>query len=168
MGNKKNRILLILMIVLSFVGIIWQLFSFMGIGLIYKYDLCKIPYNIIMDKIIWNSLKISYILNSSFLLISLFFRSHIKRKDIRRILYLIAIGATVLFVLFWEYNYMKLLIELPEHRNQLSNYLRGGGYYTYAIGTIIIYVLLLWLNKARRKMMNVHNLDIAESENPSE
>ena len=113
MGNKKNRILLILMIVLSFVGIIWQLFSFMGIGLIYKYDLCKIPYNIIMDKIIWNSLKISYILNSSFLLISLFFRSHIKRKDIRRILYLIAIGATVLFVLFWEYNYMKLLIELP-------------------------------------------------------
>ena len=163
----KNRILLILMIVLSFVGIIWQLYSFMGIGLIYKYDLCKIPYNIIMDEIIWNSLKISYILNSSFLLLSLFFRSHIKRKDIRRILYLIAIGATVLFVLFWEYNYMKLLIELPEHRNQLSTYLRGG-YYTYAIGTIIIYVLLLWLNKARRKMMNVHHLDIAESENPSE
>jgi hypothetical protein len=63
---------------------------------------------------------------------------------------------------------MKLLIELPEHRNQLSTYLRGGGYYTYAIGTIIIYVLLLWLNKARKKMMNVHNLDIAESENPSE
>ena len=62
---------------------------------------------------------------------------------------------------------MKLLIELPEHHNQLSTYLRGG-YYTYAIGTIIIYVLLLWLNKARRKMMNVHNLDIAESENPSE
>ena len=164
----KNRILLILMIVLSFVGIIWQLFSFMGIGLIYKYGLCKIPYNIIMDEIIWNSLKISYILNSSFLLLSLFFRSHIKRKDIRRILYLIAIGATVLFVLFWEYNYMKLLIELPEHRNQLSNDLRGGGYYIYAIGTIIIYVLLLWLNKARRKMMNVHNLDIAESEKPSE
>ena len=63
---------------------------------------------------------------------------------------------------------MKLLIELPEHRNQLSTFLRGGGYYIYAIGTIIIYVLLLWLNKARRKMMNVHNLDIAESENPSE
>lgn len=151
----KNRILLILMIVLSFVGIIWQLFSFMGIGLIYKYDLCKIPYNIIMDKIIWNSLKISYILNSSFLLISLFFRSHIKRKDIRRILYLVAISVNTLFVLFWEYNYMKLLIELPEHRNQLSTYLRGGGYYIYAIGTIIIYVLLLWLNKARRKAMTV-------------
>ena len=167
MRNKKNRILLILMIVLSFVGLIWQLFSYMGIGLIYKYGLCKIPYNIIMDKRIWNSLKISYILNSSFLLLSLFFRSHIKRKDIRRILYMISIAATVLFVLFWEYNYMKLLIELPEHRNQLSTYLRGG-YYTYAIGTIIIYVLLLWLNKARIKMMNVHNLDIAESENPSE
>lgn len=164
----KNRILLILMIVLSFVGIIWQLFSYMGIGLIYKYDLCEIPYNIIMDKIIWNSLKISYILNSSFLLLSLFFRSHIKRKDIRRILYLVAISVNTLFVLFWEYNYMKLLIELPEHRNQLSTYLRGGGYYIYAIWTIIIYVLLLWLNKARRKMMNVHNLDIAESENPSE
>lgn len=151
----KNRILLILMIVLSFVGIIWQLFSYMGIGLIYKYDLYEIPYNIIMDKIILNSLKISYILNSSFLLLSLFFRSHIKRKDIRRILYLVAISVNTLFVLFWEYNYMKLLIELPEHRNLLSTYLRGGGYYTYAIGTIIIFVLLLLLNKARRKAMTV-------------
>ena len=45
MGNKKNRILLILMIVLSFVGIIWQLFSYMGVGLCYKFDLEGIPFN---------------------------------------------------------------------------------------------------------------------------
>ena len=57
---------------------------------------------------------------------------------------------------------MRLLMEFPEHRNQLSKYLRGS-YYTYAIWTIIIYVILLWLNKARRKMMNIHNLDIAEN-----
>ena len=115
----------------------------------------------------WQSFVIATEFNASLLLLSSFMIPSLKRKDIRRILYLVAISVNTLFVFFWEYNYMKLLIELPEHRNQLSTYLRGG-YYTYAIGTIIIYVLLLWLNKARRKIGNVHNLDIAESENPSE
>ena len=163
----KNRILLILMIVLSFVGIIWQLFSYMGVGLCYKFDLEGIPFNPLLDRIILWSLVAYFIINGSFLLLSLILPLILKRKSIRCWIYLASLIVSGIFLIFWEYNYTKLLIELPEHRNQLSTYLRGG-YYTYAIGTIIIYVLLLWLNKARRKMMNVHHLDIAESENPSE
>ena len=147
----KNRILLILMIVLSFVGIIWQLFSFMGIGLIYKYDLDGIPFNPLLDRIILWSLVAYFIINGSFLLLSLILPLILKRKSIRCWIYLASLIVSGIFLIFWEYNYTKLLIELPEHRNQLSTYL----YYTCAIGTIIIYVLLLLLNKARRKAMTV-------------
>ena len=167
MKSKKNRILSILTILLIVIGIFWCVYSYFCFGLVIKYDLYDIPYTPILKKTIWQSFVIATKFNASLLLLSSFMIPSVKRKDIRRILYLVAISVNTLFVLFWEYNYMKLLIEFPEHRNQLSTYLRGG-YYTYAIGTIIIYVLLLWLNKARRKMMNVHNLDIAESENPSD
>lgn len=167
MKSTKNRILSILTILLIVIGIFWCVYSYFCFGLVIKYDLYGIPYTPILKKTIWQSFVIATKFNASLLLLSSFMIPSVKRKDIRRILYLVAISVNTLFVLFWEYNYMKLLIEFPEHRNQLSTYLRGG-YYTYAIGTIIIYVLLLWLNKARRKMMNVHNLDIAESENPSE
>ena len=119
-----------------------------------RYDLYGIPYTPILKKTMWQSFVIATEFNALLLLLSSFMIPSVKRKDIRRILYLVAISVNTLFVLFWEYNYTKLLIELPEHRNQLSTYLRGG-YYTYAIGTIIIYVLLLWLNKARRKAMTV-------------
>ena len=155
MGNKKNRILLILMIVLSFVGIIWQLFSYMGVGLCYKFDLEGIPFNPLLDRIILWSLVAYFIINGSFLLLSLILPLILKRKSIRCWIYLASLIVSGIFLIFWEYNYTKLLIELPEHRNQLSTYLRGGGYYTCAIGTIIIYVLLLLLNKARRKAMTV-------------
>ena len=167
MKGKKNRILSILTILLIVIGIFWCVYSYFCFGLVIRYDLYGIPYTPILKKTIWQSFVIATKFNASLLLLSSFMIPSVKRKDIRRILYLVAISVNTLFVLFWEYNYTKLLIELPEHRNQLSTYLRGG-YYTYAIGTIIIYVLLLWLNKARRKMMNVHNLDIAESENPSD
>ena len=167
MKSKKNRILSILTILLIVIGIFWCVYSYFCFGLVIRYDLYGIPYTPILKKTIWQSFVIATKFNASLLLLSSFMIPSVKRKDIRRILYLVAISVNTLFVLFWEYNYMKLLIELPEHRNQLSTYLRGS-YYTCAIGTIIIYVLLLWLNKARRKMMNVHNLDIAESENPSE
>lgn len=167
MKSKKNRILRTLTILLIVIGIFWCVYSYFCFGLVIRYDLYGIPYTPILKKTMWQSFVIATEFNASLLLLSSFMIPSMKRKDIRRILYLVAISVNTLFVLFWEYNYMKLLIEFPEHRNQLSTYLRGG-YYTYAIGTIIIYVLLLWLNKARRKMMNVHNLDIAESENPSE
>lgn len=168
MKSKKNRILRTLTILLIVIGIFWCVYFYFGFGLIIRYSLYGIPYTPILKETMWQSFVIATVFNASLLLLSSFMIPSVKRKDIRRILYLVAISVNTLFVLFWEYNYMKLLIELPEHRNQLSTYLRGGGYYIYAIGTIIIYVLLLWLNKARRKMMNVHNLDIAESENPSE
>lgn len=148
MKSKKNRILRTLTILLIVIGIFWCVYSYFCFGLVIRYDLYGIPYTPILKKTIWQSFVIATRFNASLLLLSSFMIPSVKRKDIRRILYLIAIGATVLFVLFWEYNYMKLLIELPEHRNQLSTYLRGS-YYTCAIGTIIIYVLLLWLNKAR-------------------
>lgn len=167
MKSKKNRILRTLTILLIVIGIFWCVYSYFCFGLVIKYDLYGIPYTPILKKTIWQSFVIATKFNASLLLLSSFMIPSVKRKDIRRILYLVAISVNTLFVLFWEFNYTKLSIEFPEHRNQLSTYLRGG-YYTYAIGTIIIYVLLLWLNKARRKMMNVHNLDIAESENPSE
>ena len=167
MKSKKNRILRTLTILLIVIGIFWCVYSYFCLGLIIRYDLYGIPYTPILKETMWQSFVIATVFNASLLLLSSFMIPSVKRKDIRRILYLVAISVNTLFVLFWEFNYMKLLIELPEHHNQLSTYLRGG-YYTYAIGTIIIYVLLLWLNKARRKMMNVHNLDIAESENPSE
>ena len=168
MKSKKNRILRTLTILLIVIGIFWCVYSYFCLGLIIRYDFYGIPYTPILKETMWQSFVIATVFNASLLLLSSFMIPSVKRKDIRRILYLVAISVNTLCVLFWEYNYMKLLIELPEHRNQLSTYLRGGGYYIYAIGTIIIYVLLLWLNKARRKMMNVHNLDIAESENPSE
>lgn len=167
MKSKKNRILSILTILLIVIGIFWCVYSYFCFGLVIRYDLYGIPYTPILKKTIWQSFVIATKFNASLLLLSSFMIPSVKRKDIRRILYLVAISVNTLFVLFWEFNYTKLSIEFPEHRNQLSTYLRGG-YYTYAIGTIIIYVLLLWLNKARRKMMNVHNLDIAESENPSD
>ena len=167
MKSKKNRILLTLTILLIVIGIFWCVYSYFCFGLVIRYDLYGIPYTPILKKTIWQSFVIATKFNASLLLLSSFMIPSVKRKDIRRILYLVAISVNTLFVLFWEFNYTKLSIEFPEHRNQLSTYLRGG-YYTYAIGTIIIYVLLLWLNKARRKMMNVHNLDIAESENPSD
>ena len=167
MKSKKNRILRTLTILLIVIGIFWCVYSYFCFGLVIRYDLYGIPYTPILKKTIWQSFVIATKFNASLLLLSSFMIPSVKRKDIRRILYLVAISVNTLFVLFWEFNYTKLSIEFPEHRNQLSTYLRGG-YYTYAIGTIIIYVLLLWLNKARRKMMNVHNLDIAESENPSE
>lgn len=167
MKSKKNRILRTLTILLIVIGIFWCVYSYFCFGLIIRYSLYGIPYTPILKETMWQSFVIATVFNASLLLLSSFMIPSVKRKDIRRILYLVAISVNTLFVLFWEYNYMKLLIELPEHRNQLSTYLRGS-YYTCAIGTIIIYVLLLWLNKARRKMMNVHNLDIAESENPSE
>ena len=140
------------MIVLSFVGIIWQLFTVMGVVVCYKFDLEGIPFNPLLDRIILWSLFAYFIINESFLLLSLILPLILKRKSIRCWIYLASLIVSGIFLIFWEYSYMKLLIELPEHRNQLSNYLRGGGYYTYAIGTIIIYVLLLWLNKARRKI----------------
>ena len=167
MKSKKNRILRTLTILLIVIGIFWCVYSYFCFGLVIRYDLYGIPYTPILKKTIWQSFVIATKFNASLLLLSSFMIPSVKRKDIRRILYLVAISVNTLFVLFWEFNYTKLSIEFPEHRNQLSTYLRGG-YYTYAIGTIIIYVLLLWLNKARRKMMNVHNLDIAESENPSD
>ncbi len=167
MKSKKNRILSILTILLIVIGIFWCVYSYFCFGLVIRYDLYGIPYTPILKKTIWQSFVIATKFNASLLLLSSFMIPSVKRKDIRRILYLVAISVNTLFVLFWEFNYTKLSIEFPEHRNQLSTYLRGG-YYIYAIGTIIIYVLLLWLNKARRKMMNVHNLDIAESENPSD
>ena len=167
MKSKKNRILRTLTILLIVIGIFWCVYSYFCFGLVIRYDLYGIPYTPILKKTIWQSFVIATKFNASLLLLSSFMIPSVKRKDIRRILYLVAISVNTLFALFWEFNYTKLSIEFPEHRNQLSTYLRGG-YYTYAIGTIIIYVLLLWLNKARRKMMNVHNLDIAESENPSE
>ena len=148
MKSKKNRILRTLTILLIVIGIFWCVYSYFCFGLVIRYDLYGIPYTPILKKTIWQSFVIATRFNASLLLLSSFMIPSVKRKDIRSILYLIAIGATVLFVLFWEYNYTKLLIELPEHRNQLSTYLRGS-YYTCAIGTIIIYVLLLWLNKAR-------------------
>ena len=160
-------ILRTLTILLIVIGIFWCVYSYFCFGLVIRYDLYGIPYTPILKKTIWQSFVIATKFNASLLLLSSFMIPSVKRKDIRRILYLVAISVNTLFVLFWEFNYTKLSIEFPEHRNQLSTYLRGG-YYTYAIGTIIIYVLLLWLNKARRKMMNVHNLDIAESENPSD
>jgi hypothetical protein len=61
----KNRILLILMIVLSFVGIIWQLFSYMGVGLCYKFDFDGIPFNPLLDRIILWSLVAYFIINGS-------------------------------------------------------------------------------------------------------
>lgn len=167
MKSKKNRILQTLTILLIVIGIFWCVYSYFCLGLIIRYDLYGIPYTPILKETMWQSFVIATVFNASLLLLSSFMIPSVKRKDIRRILYLVAISVNTLFVLFWEFNYTKLSIEFPEHRNLLSTYLRGG-YYTYAIGTIIIYVLLLWLNKARRKMMNVHNLDIAESENPSE
>lgn len=167
MKSKKNRILRTLTILLIVIGIFWCVYSYFCFGLVIRYDLYGIPYTPILKKTIWQSFVIATEFNASLLLLSSFMIPSVKRKDIRRILYLVAISVNTLFALFWEFNYTKLSIELPEHRNQLSTYLRGS-YYTCAIGTIIIYVLLLWLNKARRKMMNVHNLDIAESENPSE
>ena len=167
MKSKKNRILRTLTILLIVIGIFWCVYSYFCFGLVIRYDLYGIPYTPILKKTIWQSFVIATKFNASLLLLSSFMIPSVKRKDIRRILYLVAISVNTLFALFWEFNYTKLSIEFPEHRNQLSTYLRGG-YYTYAIGTIIIYVLLLWLNKARRKMMNVHNLDIAESENPSD
>ena len=151
MKSKKNRILRTLTILLIVIGIFWCVYSYFGLGLIIRYSLYGIPYTPILKETMWQSFVIATVFNASLLLLSSFMIPSVKRKDIRRILYLVAISVNTLFVLFWEYNYMKLLIELPEHRNQLSTYLRGG-YYTYAIGTIIIYVLLLWLNKARRKI----------------
>lgn len=162
MGNKKNRILRTLTILLIIFGIFWCAYAYCGFGLIIRYDLYGIPYTPILKKTMWQSFVIATVFNASLLLLSSFMIPGVKCKDIRRILYLVAISVNAIFVLFWEYNYMRLLMEFPEHRNQLSNYLRGG-YYTYAIWTIIIYVILLWLNKARRKMMNIHNLDIAEN-----
>lgn len=154
MKSKKNRILRTLTILLIVIGIFWCVYSYFCLGLIIRYDLYGIPYTPILKETMWQSFVIATEFNASLLLLSSFMIPSLKRKDIRRILYLVAISVNTLFVLFWEYNYTKLLIELPEHRNQLSTYLRGG-YYIYAIGTIIIFVLLLLLNKARRKAMTV-------------
>lgn len=152
MGNKKNRILSILTILLYIIGLFRCVYCYFGLGLILRYDLYGIPYTPILNKTISQSFSIAIVFNASLLLLSSFMRPSMKRKDIRRILYMIAIGVNMLFILFWEYNYRKLLIEFPEHHDLLSDALRGG-YYSYAIGTIIIIVLLLLLNKARRKAL---------------
>ena len=111
MKSKKNRILRTLTILLIVIGIFWCVYSYFGLGLIIRYSLYGIPYTPILKETMWQSFVIATVFNASLLLLSSFMIPSVKRKDIRRILYLVAISVNTLFVLFWEYNYMKLLIE---------------------------------------------------------
>ena len=71
MRTKKNRLAFIILLTLA--GLIWNLYSYLCIGLIHKYDthdLANYTESISVLKTMWECVYASIISNSSILLIS--------------------------------------------------------------------------------------------------
>lgn len=150
--EKTNKLLLILIAILCIIGIVWNIYSYLCIGVIHRYDISGIHLastTIETLNTMWKSFIVSILINSFLLLFGLL--QNLVFRHLNRGLWFHAISLVVstVFILFWENNYRKLLMELTEGSDIMITILRPG-YYTYFIGIVIITILLLLLEKCRR------------------
>lgn len=153
MMEKRNKFLLILITFLSIIGIFWNIYSYLCIGIIHQYDIAGIhldPTSIETLNAMWKSFLVFILINSFLLLLGLLQMLFLRHINIRLWFYAISLMVSAVSILFWENNYRKLLVEITEGCDIMINILRPG-YYTYYIGIIIITILLLLLEKCRTR-----------------
>lgn len=149
MRTKKNRLAFIILLTLA--GLIWNLYSYLCIGLIHKFDtqdLSNYTESISVLNIMWECVYASIICNGSILIISGLLYIFNKAEDVRQWNYRAILVMYAITTIIWEYN-CRLLLNLSPGDSNIINGIIRSGYYTYVIVSIIIIFLLLSLGRKK-------------------
>ena len=155
MNRKINNLILISIYLLSIVGIVWNVYSYLCIGLIHQYDIYG--FNLTPERMeildtMWMSFIVSNIINSLLLLISILQKLILKHINIRQWFYSTSLMVSTISLLFWENRYGKLLMGLTEGCDvMIMTTILKPGYITYFVGIMIITILLSLLEKCRMR-----------------
>ena len=156
MKRKINDLLPVFIILISILGIVWNIYSYLCIGMIYRYDVYEVHITSTSELLntMWKYFSLTIIINCSLLFITLLQKLLLKRRDISRWIYMICLMVSALSVLLWEYIVSRLFVESADNYDTISSILRPG-YYTYIIVSVIILFLLFMLDKCKK-----HSSDI--------
>lgn len=156
MKRKINDLLPVFIILISILGIVWNIYSYLCIGMIYRYDVYEVHITSTSELLntMWKYFSLTIIINCSLLFITLLQKLLLKRRDISRWIYMICLMVSALSVLLWEYIVSRLFVESADKYDTISSILRPG-YYTYIIVSVIILFLLFMLDKCKK-----HSSDI--------
>ncbi len=157
MKRKIKDLLPVFIILISILGIVWNIYSYLCIGVIYRYDVYEVHITTSTSELLntmWKYFSLTIIINCSLLFITLLQKLLLKRRDISRWIYMIYLMVSALSVLLWEYIVSRLFVESADKYDTISSILRPG-YYTYIIVSVIILFLLFMLDKCKK-----HSSDI--------
>ena len=149
MKGMINKVISVLIIFLWITALIWNVYSYLCMGVSHEYDI----YGIVttqnsrdMLNVMWKTFSMSVIINSSLIFLAFFEMLLKNNKDRRRWFYIISLMTSTLSVVIWEINYRNLLMTLNDSGDITVNILKRG-YYTYIIVIMIITGILLLLEE---------------------
>ena len=149
MKGMSNKVISVLIIFLWITALIWNVYSYLCMGVSHEYDI----YGIVttqnsrdMLNVMWKTFSMSVIINSSLIFLAFFEMLLKNNKDRRRWFFIISLMSSALSVVIWEINYRNLLMTLTDSGDITVNILKRG-YYTYIIVIMIITGILLLLEE---------------------
>ena len=156
MKRKIKNFFSVLIILISVVGIIWNVYSYLCMGVIYRYDVYEvhIASTSVLLNTMWKDFSITIIINSFLLFITLLQKLLLKRWDIGRWIYIVCLMVSALSVSLWEYSFRRLFVEFADNCETITSILRSG-YYTYIITSVIIISFLLLLDISKKHYSDI-------------
>lgn len=156
MKRKIKNFFSVLIILISVVGIIWNVYSYLCMGVIYRYDVYEvhIASTSVLLNTMWKDFSITIIINCFLLFITLLQKLLLKRWDIGRWIYIVCLMVSALSVSLWEYNFRRLFVEFADNYEMITSILRSG-YYTYIITSVIIISFLLLLDISKKHYSDI-------------